>query len=189
MARFLHCISLVPTPIVPTQWVFRGSAPLFPHLCPLSVPEVGVCGVYSESPLKRAIWNTLGLHAVLTTCLRFSSVLDDGCVACCLCQQAADMSAYKFTPRAVASPYAPQKPLVRKRARSGGAQWVRVQRHERGSRAKKPHTSRSQPPACTHREHHILSTTEALQGGPNSETWTSQLTAYGPCLPTQGGCL
>ena len=29
---------------------FRGSVPLLPHLCPLSVREVGVCGVYSESP-------------------------------------------------------------------------------------------------------------------------------------------
>ena len=29
---------------------FRGLVPLLPHLCPLSVPEVGVCGVYSESP-------------------------------------------------------------------------------------------------------------------------------------------
>ena len=29
---------------------FRGSVPLLPHLCPLSVPEVGVCGVYLESP-------------------------------------------------------------------------------------------------------------------------------------------
>ena len=35
------------------------------------------------------------------------------------CQQAATMSAYKFTPRSVASPDAPQKPLVRKRAHSG----------------------------------------------------------------------
>ena len=35
-------------------------------------------------PLKRAIWNTPGLHAVLTICLRFSSVLDDACVVCCL---------------------------------------------------------------------------------------------------------
>ena len=40
------------------------------------------------------------------------------------------MSAYKFTPRAVASPDAPQKPLVRKRARSGGVRWVQV--HEPG---------------------------------------------------------
>ena len=37
-------------------------------------------GIFGK-PLKRAIWNTLGLHAVLTTCLRFSSVLD---VVCCL---------------------------------------------------------------------------------------------------------
>ena len=29
---------------------FRGLVPLLPHLCPLSVPEVVVCGVYSESP-------------------------------------------------------------------------------------------------------------------------------------------
>ena len=29
---------------------FRGPVPLFPHLRQLSVPEVGVCGVYSESP-------------------------------------------------------------------------------------------------------------------------------------------
>ena len=29
---------------------FWGSVLLLPHLCPLSVPEVGVCGVYSESP-------------------------------------------------------------------------------------------------------------------------------------------
>ena len=29
---------------------FWGLVPLFPHFCPLSVPEVGVCGVYSESP-------------------------------------------------------------------------------------------------------------------------------------------
>ena len=37
----------------------------------------------SGKPLKRAIWNTLGLHVVLTTCLRVSSVLDGACVACC----------------------------------------------------------------------------------------------------------
>ena len=71
------------------------------------------------------------------------------------------MSSYKFTPRAVASPDAPQKPLARKRARSGGAQWVRVTRHEPGSGAKKPRTARSQPPTCSHKEHDILTTAEA----------------------------
>ena len=54
------------------------------------------------------------------------------------CQQAATMSAYKFTQRAVASPDAPQKPLVRKIARSGGAEWVRVSRRTSASPAKKP---------------------------------------------------
>ena len=52
-------------------------------------------------------------------------------------------------------------PLTRKRARSGGAEWVQVTRHEPGSRAKKPRTSRSQPPACSHKEHDILMTAEA----------------------------
>ena len=45
-------------------------------------------------------------------------------LAASFCEQAATTSAYNFTPRAVASPDAPQKPLVRKRARSGGANWV-----------------------------------------------------------------
>ena len=60
---------------------------------------------------------------------------------------------------AVASPNAAQKPLVRKRARSRGAR--RVQVHEPGSRAKKSHTTKSQQPACTHKEHPILTSTEA----------------------------
>ena len=40
-------------------------------------------GIFGK-PLKRAIRNTPGLLAVLTVCLRFSSVLDDACVAFCL---------------------------------------------------------------------------------------------------------
>ena len=40
-------------------------------------------GIFGK-PLKRAIWNTLGLHVVLTTSLRVLSVLDGACVACCL---------------------------------------------------------------------------------------------------------
>ena len=71
------------------------------------------------------------------------------------------MSAYKFMPRAVASPDAPQKPLVRKSARSGGANWVQVTRDRSPSKAKRPRTAGSQQPACTHKEHQILTTTEA----------------------------
>ena len=70
------------------------------------------------------------------------------------------MSSYKFTPRAVASPDAPQKQLMRKRARSGGERWVQVARHVPGSQVKKPRTARSQPPACSHKEHDILTTAE-----------------------------
>ena len=59
----------------------------------------GVCGwgIFGN-PLKRAIWNTLGLHAVLTTCLIFSSVSDGPVfLAASFCQQAATMldGAYK----------------------------------------------------------------------------------------------
>ena len=39
---------------------------------------------YIQKALEKAIWNTLGLHAVLTTCSRFSSVSDRACVPCCL---------------------------------------------------------------------------------------------------------
>ena len=74
---------------------------------------------------------------------------------------AASMSAYKFTPQAVASPDAPHKPLVRKRACSGGAEWVQVTQHQPGSQAKRPHTVGSEQPACTHNEHRILSAAEA----------------------------
>ena len=80
--------------------------------------------------------------------------------AASFCQQAATISVYKFTPRAVASPDAPQKPLVRKRARSGGAEWVRVTRRP-AKPAQKPRVVGSQQPACTHEEHQILSTAEA----------------------------
>ena len=68
--------------------------------------------------------------AVLTIFFRFSSVLTV-CVlpAAPFCQHVATMFECKFTPQAVASPDAPQKPLVRKRARSGGAEWVQVTRH------------------------------------------------------------
>ena len=44
------CISLWDVTFHANTERFRGSVPLLPHLCPLSVPEVGVCGVYSESP-------------------------------------------------------------------------------------------------------------------------------------------
>ena len=51
-----------------------------PAECPVGG---GMWGIFGK-PLKRAIRNTPGLHAVLTTCLRFFSALDSACVACCL---------------------------------------------------------------------------------------------------------
>ena len=76
---------------------FQGSVSLLPQLSPLRVPYVGIFG----KPLKRGIWNTAGRHSVLAIYLRFFSVF-----RCCLppffCWQAATISAYKCTPRAVA---------------------------------------------------------------------------------------
>ena len=59
--------------------------PLLPHLCPLSAPKGGggMWGIFRK-PLKRAIRNTPGLHAILTICLRFLYVLDSACVVRCL---------------------------------------------------------------------------------------------------------
>ena len=51
-----------------------------PTVCPVGG---GIWGIFGK-PLKRAIWNTLGLHAALTTCLSFSSFFDGACVPCCL---------------------------------------------------------------------------------------------------------
>ena len=48
-----------------------------------------------------------------------------------------------------------------KRARSGGVNWVQVSRNEPGRKAKKPRTASSQQPACTHKDHQILTTAEA----------------------------
>ena len=39
---------------------------------------------YIQKALEKGYLEHPGLHAVLTTCLRFSSVLDGACVACCL---------------------------------------------------------------------------------------------------------
>uniref|UniRef100_A0A7S4GGB9 Uncharacterized protein n=1 Tax=Eutreptiella gymnastica TaxID=73025 RepID=A0A7S4GGB9_9EUGL len=62
----------------------------------------------------------------------FENFVRFGQHACCLlplfCQRARTMSAHKFTHRAVASPDAPQRPLVPKRARSGGVKWVQASR-------------------------------------------------------------
>ena len=39
---------------------------------------------YIWKALEKGYLEHPGLHAVLTTCLRFLSILDDACVACCL---------------------------------------------------------------------------------------------------------
>ena len=43
----------------------------------------GMWGIFGK-PLKKAIWKTLGVHAVLMTCLKLSSVSDRVGVACFL---------------------------------------------------------------------------------------------------------
>ena len=114
------------------------------------------------NPLKAAIWNTPSVLAVQTTCVRFSSVLDDACVVSRLFLSTGSCHVFiKIHATAIASPDATQKPLTLKTARSGDVKWVQVSRDEPGRKAKRPRTSRSQPSACSHKEHAILTTAEA----------------------------
>ena len=115
-------------------------------------------GIFGK-PLKRAIWNTLGLHAVLTTCLRFFSVSDGACVACCLFFSTGSCHVF-IQIHTTGCCFPGCTTNAHKRARSGGVKWVQVTPHEPGSQAKKPGTPRSQPPACSHKEHDILTTAE-----------------------------
>ena len=125
---------------------FSGVGAVVASFVPAECPKRGGGGMWSifEKYLKRAIWSTLGLHAVLTICLRFLSFLGSTCVACCLF-----MSTGSYHVRiqihatcCCFSPDAPPKPLVRKRARSGGCpNWVKVTQ-EPGRQAKKPRRNR-----------------------------------------------
>ena len=149
----------VTAPIMPTRWVFGGRR----HCCLIYAHCVSPGGGggyvgYIRKARENGYLEHLGSACCTDNMFRPFWTLPV-LLAACFCQQAATMSAYKFAPRAVASPDAPQKPLVRKRARSGGARWVQV--HQPGSRAKGAHTTKSQQPACTHKEHQILTSAEA----------------------------
>ena len=63
---------------------FSGVGAFVASFVPAGCPKGGgMWGIFGK-PLKWAIWNTLGLHALLTTCLRFSSVLDGVSVGRCI---------------------------------------------------------------------------------------------------------
>ena len=80
---------------------------------------------YIQKALEKAIWNTLGLHAVLTT---FGRCL------CCLLPLFINMQLpclhTNSRPVLLPPPMHHKKPLVRKRPRSGDANWVKVTRPE-----------------------------------------------------------
>ena len=111
-------------------------------------------------PLNRAIWNTLGLHAVLTTCLIFSSVLDSACVACCLLLSTGSHhvriqihATGCCISRCTTETFGSQKSTL---------WWCKLGAgYSCPSKAGKPRTASSQQPACEHEEHQILSTSEA----------------------------
>ena len=63
---------------------FSGVGAFVVSFVPAECPVGGGMWVIFGKPLKWAIRNTPGLHAVLTTCLRFLSALDSACVARCL---------------------------------------------------------------------------------------------------------
>ena len=117
---------------------------------------------YIRKALEKGYLQHPGLHAGLTTCLIFSSISDDACVVCCLFLSTGSCHVFiQIHATGCCFPGCTTKAFGRKRARSGGVRWVQVARHEPSSRAKKPRTSRSQPPACSHKEHDILTTAEA----------------------------
>ena len=135
--------------------------PLLPHLFPLSVPlgggGGGMWGIFGK-PLKRAIWNTPGLHAVLTICFRVSSVLDGACVACYLFLSTGRHhvgiqihATCCCLPKCTTETFGSQKST---------ALGVQVSRRTSASPAKRPRTSGSQQPTCNHKEHQILTTAE-----------------------------
>ena len=153
--------------IAPTRWVFGGRRRCC-LICAQCVSRRGGGGYvgYIRKALEMGYLENRGFACCIDDMseifrpFRIWPVL----LAASFCQQAATMSAYKFSPRAVASPDAPQKPLVRQRARSGGGgvKWVQVSRDEPSRKAKKPQQfSVSQQPACTHEDHQTLSTAEA----------------------------
>ena len=73
-------ISLMVSKIYANTERFQGSVPLFVLTeCPVG----GYVG-YIRKALEKGYLEHPGLHAVLTKCLRFSSILDSACVACCL---------------------------------------------------------------------------------------------------------
>ena len=73
------CISLADGGDYANTESFQGSVQSLLRLCSLSVPKGGGMWGIFRKPSKRAIRNTLGLHVVLTTCLRFLSILDGAC--------------------------------------------------------------------------------------------------------------
>ena len=86
MQQYLLHISLWDNNITANTERFQGLVPLLPRFCPLSVPNGGGGGYvgYIWKALQKGYLEHPGLYAVLTTCLRFSSVLDGVCAACCL---------------------------------------------------------------------------------------------------------
>ena len=74
-------------------------------------------------------------------------------LAASVCQQAATMSAYKFTCMLLPPPMHYRNLWCTKERTLGGANW--------DPQAKKLHIGVLQQPACNHKEHQILSTTEA----------------------------
>ena len=136
----------MPSRFVPSSWL--------PTVCPVLG---GVCGVYSESP-----WGVLtGTPGSLccTDGMFEIFVLSGRCV--CVLPAASFRHVFiQIHTTCCCFQEAPQKPLVHKRARSEGANWARVTRHPE-KQAKEPRTAGLQQPACTNKEHQILSAAEA----------------------------
>ena len=154
----------VPSRFVPIRWVFTG----LHHCCLIGAPCVsrrGGGGGY-VGYIQKALEKGYLAHPRSACCIdcMFEIFVRFGRCMCCLLPLFFNRQLpclHTNSHHVLVLPLGQaQKPLARKRARSEGANWVRVTRHPE-KQAKKPRTAGSQQPACTHREHQNLCTAEA----------------------------
>ena len=141
---------------------------------------------YIRKALEKGYSEHPGLHAVLTVCLVFSSFLDSACVAFCLFLSTG--SHVHITIHATCCC------IPRCTSETSGSEKSMLWRCKLGvgygrmspSTAKRPCTAGSQQPACTHKEHQILTTTEAASFA--SQFWDRKVHPATP-PPPQGVAL
>ena len=139
---------------------------------------MGMWGIFGK-PLKRAIWNTPGLHAVQTICLRFSSFF--GQCLCCLLplfvnRQPPCLHTNSGTPCCI----------PRCTTKASGTEKGMLWRCNLGA-GYSPEVLQPYPGFVWVKSGYSEAIAWRKVWMTNIEIWTSQLPACGPCLSTRGG--